>query len=137
MMMNQPQSPNPAIASLPTPAELQDAEWALRSMQRILGTLGRDRRREAPVFKELMDDYKHLGTNLHTLRREVAAAEQTKVKALAASRPAAPGQPGASLLDRVGQLRRPTPVAAAPRVASAVAPARSAAPLAARTAAAY
>ena len=56
-MMNEPLSPNPAVTSLPTPGELQDSEWALRSMQRNDGWTPQTLAEQA---SKLASEHKHL-----------------------------------------------------------------------------
>lgn len=85
-----PDDPSAALPGgpRPSPGDLRDAETVLRSMQRILANMGRDQRRDSPEFKEIMAYYKHLGTNLHEIRKQVVAEAPPPAPSLARAVPA-------------------------------------------------
>lgn len=150
MAEQHPPGPEGAPTPHPTTADVREADAVLRSMQRILNNLNAHRHRESPEFQRVMGYYKHLGTNLHHVRKQVeedekATARMARQVALVNkhnnSRPSAIGiKVAPSLLDQARQhhglppVQRPAPLArpapAAPAVAQA-APARADQPAAA------
>lgn len=118
----------------PSPKLLEDSNHFLRSLQKLLGAMGVDDRRSSDEFKEVMGQYKELGTELHHARKRVPPPPPTArssapagygLTALGRARPVPSGQgtlrPTAGVSGRPAALAAPASGTAAPEQAGALA----------------